>query len=79
MSRRPSAAGAAILTGPGEEGKRFPSPGAALSAAITRASHAVEPCTYYVRDPDGVGLFAVEHPEDGIYSVLVHRTNRKES
>lgn len=70
--RRPKP-GAAVLTGPGEEGKSFPSAGAALSAGITRAARAAEPCTYYVRDADSRGLYAVERT-DGAYRVLVHTT-----
>lgn len=79
MSRRRPTVGAGILTGPGEEGKRFPSPGAALSAGITRAARAPEPCTFYVRDPDGRGLFAVERVDGGAYRVLVHTTSNGRS
>lgn len=78
MASRRAPAGAAVLTGPDEEGKRFPSAGAAVSAGITRAVRAHEPCTYYVRDPDGSGLYAVERTDDGPYRVIVRHTSRKE-
>lgn len=79
MSRRRAQNGAGILTGPGEEGKTFPSSGAALSAGITRAARAAAPCTFYVRDPDGAGLYAIERTDDSGARVLVHTTKRKES
>lgn len=64
MSPRRARAGAGILTGPDTEGKTYPSPGVALSAGITRAARHAGPCTYYVRDADSTGLFAIEQHED---------------
>lgn len=67
--------GAGVLTGPGEEGKTFATPGAACSAGITRAARALEPCTFYVRSPDGTPRYRVERHE-GRCNITVTATDR---
>jgi hypothetical protein len=60
------------VTGPEGE-KASENAGAALSCALTRANRAPEPCTYYVRDADGLGLYAVERHDDRTTTVTTHR------
>lgn len=76
MASRRIPAGAGILTGPDEPGKVCPSIGAALSGALTAAARALEPCTYYVRDADNTGRYAVELRDDRIVTVTdTHRNH----
>lgn len=51
------------LTGPDTD-VTMPSMGAAISKGQTRASRSSEPCTFYVRNPDGRGVAVIEkHPD----------------
>ena len=57
--------GSVVVTGPGQEGKRFPNMGAALAYAMHMAGNCrgVD-CTWYVRSDSGENL-AVESDADG--------------
>lgn len=64
MTRRDSQTGSYTVTGPGCD-RRSPSASTGLSLAITRASRAKEPATFYVRDAAGKALGYAERDEDG--------------
>lgn len=68
MARARSAAGPVVVTGPGVEGKPFPTIGAALSYAMGKASQCVgDDCTWYIRG-DGRNLAVTRDPNTGTVS-----------
>lgn len=57
--------GLPTASGPGHEPKATPTVGAAISLALTWASRAADPATFYVRDENEHARYHVTREEDG--------------